>query len=177
VLILIITLVVVVPLGVVVLVEEGVELLPLGAIGDEVGGVTALKQPLGNLLLSLQNGCKTWNILVSRVILSLGMLSCCSSEAVTKEDKANFKADEIVMLVGLASWRPTWVLVIKALLVREVSWFGRPLQDNSWDLNLLNNFSVSRLAKSADSCRSVIFIPQTWLSRAYYNCLACSLLE
>jgi hypothetical protein len=35
--------VVVVPLGVVVLVGGGVKLLPLGAVGDEVGGVTALK--------------------------------------------------------------------------------------------------------------------------------------
>jgi hypothetical protein len=43
VLLLIIALVVVIPLGVVVLVGGGVELLPLGAVGDEVGGVTALE--------------------------------------------------------------------------------------------------------------------------------------
>jgi hypothetical protein len=40
---LIVTLVVVVPLGVVVLVGGGVELLPLGAVGDEVGGVATLE--------------------------------------------------------------------------------------------------------------------------------------
>jgi hypothetical protein len=42
-LLLIIALAVVVPLGVVILVGGGVELLPLGAVSDEVGGVTALK--------------------------------------------------------------------------------------------------------------------------------------
>jgi hypothetical protein len=42
VLLLIVTLVVVVPLAVVVLIG-GVELLPLGAIGNEVGGITALE--------------------------------------------------------------------------------------------------------------------------------------
>jgi hypothetical protein len=40
---LVIALAVVVPLGVVVLVGGGVELLPLGAVGDEVGGVAALE--------------------------------------------------------------------------------------------------------------------------------------
>jgi hypothetical protein len=43
VLLLIITLAVVIPLGVVILVGGGVELLVLGAVGDEVDGVTALK--------------------------------------------------------------------------------------------------------------------------------------
>jgi hypothetical protein len=43
VLLLIITLAVVIPLGVVILIGGGGELLPLGAISDEVGGVTALK--------------------------------------------------------------------------------------------------------------------------------------
>jgi hypothetical protein len=42
-LLLVVALVVVVPLGVVVLVGGGVELLPLGAVGDEVGGVATLK--------------------------------------------------------------------------------------------------------------------------------------
>jgi hypothetical protein len=50
------------------------------------------------------------------------MLSYCSLEATVKEDKGNSKADEIV-LVGLASWPPTQALVIKALLVKEASWF------------------------------------------------------
>jgi hypothetical protein len=42
------------------------------------------------------------------------MLSYYSSEAAAKEDKANSKADETIVLVGLA-------LVIKALLVKEAS--------------------------------------------------------
>jgi hypothetical protein len=42
-LLLVITLAVVVPLGVVTLVGVGVQLLPLGTVGDEVGGVTTLK--------------------------------------------------------------------------------------------------------------------------------------
>jgi hypothetical protein len=53
VLLLVITLAVVVPLAVVILVGGGVELLPLGEVSDEVGGVTALEEPLGDLLLSL----------------------------------------------------------------------------------------------------------------------------
>jgi hypothetical protein len=48
------------------------------------------------------------------------MLSYYSSEVAVKEDKANSKADETVV-VGLASWPPTRALVIKALLVREAS--------------------------------------------------------
>jgi hypothetical protein len=36
----------VVPIGIVVLIG-GVELLPLGAVGDEVGGITALEAALG----------------------------------------------------------------------------------------------------------------------------------
>jgi hypothetical protein len=46
------------------------------------------------------------------------MLSYYSLEAVAREDKANSKKDEIV-LVGLASWPPTRALLIKALLVKE----------------------------------------------------------
>jgi hypothetical protein len=65
------------------------------------------KQPLGDLLLSLQNLCKAQNFLTSRAISSLGMLSYCSSEATNKEVKANYKADESVVLVGLATWPPT----------------------------------------------------------------------
>jgi hypothetical protein len=34
------------------------------------------------------------------MILSSGMLSYCLSEAATKKDKANSKADDIVVLVG-----------------------------------------------------------------------------
>jgi hypothetical protein len=43
VLLLVVALAVVVPLDVVVLIGGGGELLPLGAVGDEVGGVAALK--------------------------------------------------------------------------------------------------------------------------------------
>jgi hypothetical protein len=46
VLLLLVTLTVVVLVGVVILVG-GVELLPLGAVGDEVGGVTALEAVIG----------------------------------------------------------------------------------------------------------------------------------
>jgi hypothetical protein len=79
------------------------------------------KQPLGVLLLSLRNLCKARNFLVSRAISSSGMLSYCSLEAAAKKDKTNTKADETVVLVGLASWPPTQALIIKALLVREAS--------------------------------------------------------
>jgi hypothetical protein len=48
------------------------------------------------------------------------MLSYYSSEVPVKEDKANSKADE-TMLVGLASWPPAQALVIKTLLVIEAS--------------------------------------------------------
>jgi hypothetical protein len=68
--------------------------------------------------------CIAWNFLTSWAISSSGMLSYYSSEATDKEDKANSKADESVVLVGLATWPPTRVLVTKALLVREASWFG-----------------------------------------------------
>jgi hypothetical protein len=43
VLLLVVVIAVVIPLGVVVLVRGGVELLPLGAVSDEVGGVATLK--------------------------------------------------------------------------------------------------------------------------------------
>jgi hypothetical protein len=94
------------------------------------------------------------------------MLSYCSSEAAHKEDKGNSKADESVVLVGLATWPPIRAPVIKALLEKEASWLGRLFLDNSWDFNLLNNFLVSRVAKSADSSKVVIFIPQTESSKA-----------
>jgi hypothetical protein len=88
---------------VVVVLVRGVKLLPLGAVGDEVGGVTALEaaprrppplvaEPVQSSKLSHQQGD-----------LVVGMLSYCSSEAAHKEDKANFKADESVVLVGLAT--------------------------------------------------------------------------
>jgi hypothetical protein len=110
--------------------------------------------------------CKAWNFLASKAISSSGMLLYYSLEAAAKEEKPNSKADE-TMLVGLASWPPTWALVIKALLVKEASWFRRTFLDNSWDLSLLNNFLVVRVKKSADSSKAVIFIPQTWSSRAF----------
>jgi hypothetical protein len=62
-----------------------------------------LKQPLGDLLHYLRNLCKAQNFLASRAISSSGLLLYCSSEAATKEDKANYKADETVVLVELVS--------------------------------------------------------------------------
>jgi hypothetical protein len=79
------------------------------------------KQPLGDLLRSLQNLCRAQNFLASRAISSSGMLSYCSSEATPKEDKANSNADELVVLVGLATWPPTRAPVIKALPDKEAS--------------------------------------------------------
>jgi hypothetical protein len=118
VLLLVVALVVVV-LVVVVILIGGVELLPLEAVGDEVSGVATLKAALRwSPPLSLRNLCKTRNFLASKAISSSGMLSYYSLEAAAKEDRANSKADETVMLVGLASWPPTRALVIKVLLVR-----------------------------------------------------------
>jgi hypothetical protein len=88
----------VVPVGVVILVG-GAKFLSLGAVSDEVGGITALKAAPGNLLLSLWNLCKAQNFLANRTISSSGMLSYYSSEATAKEDKTNSKADEAVVLV------------------------------------------------------------------------------
>jgi hypothetical protein len=47
------------------------------------------KQPLGDLLLSLQNLCKARNFLASRAISSSVMLSYYLSEAAARDDKAN----------------------------------------------------------------------------------------
>jgi hypothetical protein len=124
------------------------------------------KQPIGDLLLSLRNLCNVQNFLASRTISSSEMLLYCSSEVVHKEDKVNSKADESVVLVGLATWPPTWAPVIKTLLEKKASWLGRPFLDNSWDFNLLNNFSVSRVAKSANFSKAVIFMPHIESSRA-----------
>jgi alkylated DNA nucleotide flippase Atl1 len=91
----------------VVVVLVGVELLPLGVGGDEVGGVAALEAAprrshplLAELVQDVELSC-------NRVISSSGMLSYCSLEAAAKEDKTNSKADETMVLVGLASWSPT----------------------------------------------------------------------
>jgi hypothetical protein len=176
-LLIIVALVVVVLLGIVLLVGGRVEFVSLEAVDDEVGGVTALKtapkwsSPLLAELVQAQN------FLANKAISSSRMFSYCSSEVTPKEDKVNSKANEIVVLVGLASWSPTWALVIKVLLVREASELGRPFLDNSWDFNLLNSFSMSRVAKSAYSSKAVIFMPQIWSSSAYNNCLARSLSE
>jgi hypothetical protein len=121
VLLLVITLAVVVPLGVVVLVGGGVKLIPLGAVDDEVGSVAALEEaprrspPL--LVEPVQNSehsCQQGDLIV-------GDASYCSSEAAHKENKANSKVDESVVLVGLATWPPTRAPVIKALLEKEAS--------------------------------------------------------
>jgi hypothetical protein len=65
------------------------------------------KQPLGDFLLSLRNLYKKRNFLASRAISLSGMLSYYSSDAAAKEDKADSKADETVVLVGLALCPPT----------------------------------------------------------------------
>jgi hypothetical protein len=68
----------------------------------------------------------------------------------------------INLIILLATvWNEIW-----ALLDREASWLWWPFLDNSWDLSLLNSFSVSRVVKSADSSKAVIFILQTWSSKA-----------
>jgi hypothetical protein len=107
VLLLVVTLAVVVPLGVVVLVGGGVELFLLRQSTMKCVVSPHSKLPLGDLLLSLQNLCNAQNFLTSRAISSSEMLLYCSSEAAHKEDKANSKADESVVLVGLATWLPT----------------------------------------------------------------------
>jgi hypothetical protein len=43
--------------------------------------------------------------------------------------------------------------------------------------NLLNSFSASRVAKSVNCSKAVIFMLRTESSSAYNNCLACSLSE
>jgi hypothetical protein len=65
------------------------------------------KLPVGDLLHSLWNLCKAQNFLISRAISSSMMLLYYSLEATAKEDRANSKADDTVVLVGLASWPPT----------------------------------------------------------------------
>jgi hypothetical protein len=155
VLLLVVTLAVVVLLGVVVLVGGGVELLPLGAVGDEVGGVAALEATPRRSPSLLAEHVQSLELSRQQSNLVIRMLSYYSLEVAHKEDKAN----ELVVLVGLATWPPTRVQVTKAILVRESSWLGRPFLDNSWDFNLLNNFSASRETKSADSFKAVIFMP------------------
>jgi hypothetical protein len=102
----VITLAVVIPLGVVVLVGES-SFFILGQTAMKWVVSSHSKQPLRDLLLSLQNLCKVRDFLASGAILSSGMLSYCSSETATKEDKANSKSDETMVLVGLALWPPT----------------------------------------------------------------------
>jgi hypothetical protein len=131
VLLLVIALAVVVPLGVAILVGEESSFFLLGQSAMMWVVSPHLMQPLGDLLLSLRNLCKAHNFLASRAISSSRMLSYCSSEAAHKEDKTNSKADESIVLVGLSTWPPTRVLVIKALLVRDASWLGQPFLDNS----------------------------------------------
>jgi hypothetical protein len=91
----------VISIGIVVLVG-GVELLPLGAVGNEVGAVTALEATPGCYTPLLVDLYKARNFPASKAISSSGMLSYYSSEAAAKEDRANSKANETA-LVGLAS--------------------------------------------------------------------------
>jgi hypothetical protein len=78
----------------------------LGQLAMKLVVLAHSKQSLGDLLISLWNLCKARNFLASKAISSSGMLWYYSSKAVAREDKANSKADEMV-LVGLASWPPT----------------------------------------------------------------------
>jgi hypothetical protein len=48
---------------------------------------------------------------------------------------------------------------------------------SSWDFNLLNSFSVSRIVKSVNFSKAVIFISQAESSRTYSSCLTHSLSE
>jgi hypothetical protein len=79
----------VVPVVVVVLVGGGVELLPLGAVGDEVGGVTALEaaprrsppllvEPVQSSELSRQQG----DLVVGDALVLL--IRCCTQERHSK---------------------------------------------------------------------------------------------
>jgi hypothetical protein len=123
-LLLVVVLAVVISLGVIILVGGGVELLPLGAVGDEVGGVATLEAAPRRSPPPLAEPVQSSELSHQQGNLVAGMLSYCSLEAADKEDKANSKADESVVLVGLATSPPTWVLVTKALLVIDASWFG-----------------------------------------------------
>jgi hypothetical protein len=80
----------------------------------------ATNMSTSNQSLTSKRSIKAQNFLVSRAISSSGMLSYCSSKDVAKEDRANSKVDDTVV-VGLALWPPTRSLVTKALLVREAS--------------------------------------------------------
>jgi hypothetical protein len=108
-------------LVVVVVFVGGVELLPLRAVGDEVGGVVALEAAPRRLPPLLAKSVQRAELPHQQAISSSGMLSYYSSEVAHKEDKANSKADESVVLVGLATWPPTQAPVIKALLEKEAS--------------------------------------------------------
>jgi hypothetical protein len=121
VLLLVVALAVVLLLGVVAFVGGGIELLPLGAVGDEVGGVAALKlapkrsppllaEPMQSSELSHQQG----DLIVGDALVLL-IRSC------THRRQTNSRADESVVLVGLATWPPTQAPVIKALLEKEAS--------------------------------------------------------
>jgi hypothetical protein len=144
---------------VVVVLVGGVKFLPLGAVSDKVCGITALEAAprwppplLAELVQGVELSCQQGNLIIR-------MLSYCLSEVAARDNKANFKQDEMV-LVGLASWPQTRALVTKILLEWEASWLGWPFLDSSWDYSLLNSFSVSSVAKLAYSSRAVIFIPK-----------------
>jgi hypothetical protein len=68
-----------------------------------VGGVTALEAAPRRSPPLLAESVKAQNFLISMAISLSGVLSYCSSEAADKKDKANYKADESVVLVGLAT--------------------------------------------------------------------------
>jgi hypothetical protein len=100
---LVIALAIVVLLGVVILVGGEVELLPLGVIGNEVGGIATLEAAprrspplLAELVQGMELSCQQGNLIIWDALVLL--IRRCN-----QRDIANFKADETVMLVGLAS--------------------------------------------------------------------------
>jgi hypothetical protein len=104
---------------VVVVLVGGVELLPLGAVSDEVGDVAALEAAPRRPPPLLAEPVQSSELSRQQDDLIVRMLSYYSSEAAHKEDKVNSKTDESVVLVGLATWPPTQAPVIKALLEKE----------------------------------------------------------
>jgi hypothetical protein len=158
----------VIPIVVVVLVGGWVELLPLGAVDDEVSGVAALEAAtrwspsllaesvqsvelphqqddlvVGDSLVLLIRSCdqRRQGKLQSRWIRSIGEVSNMATNMSTSNKNLTSK---------------------RSIMIRMT----RPFLDNSWDFNLLNSFSVSRVEKSIDSSKVVIFMPHIESSRA-----------
>jgi hypothetical protein len=159
VLLLIVTLAVVVPLGVVVLVGGGVELLPLGAVSDEVGGVAALKATprwspplLAELVQGTELSRRQGDLIIDDALVLF--IRSYSQRGQGKLQSRWYSG------VGGVSIMATNMSTRNQSLTRERNIIIRTtFLDSSWDLSLLNSFSVSMVAKSADSSKADIFIP------------------